>query len=363
MTLSTTVLRTTSCFLSRVPMELIVMVLEILDLKDKLSFADTCRGCRCLVSEEECLTACKDAGLCQAEGINARAMAKLLMQPRKGVSNWSHQNGVPKGTLDFAKVWPIDAAIREDIVVDLHPVFEPCWFLFLEDAPCFDDATMLVAPHTPILLGRNHLYMHEFLTSPPMEELRIRFGVDPLATAATWRYYNVFNWSEVAFRIRNPRGLTLGDFYTSIFKFLRQKPSLKFPLINRLLKHHRPQRDRPYVETKEEAAESTEAALASFMARCPTNTAMFDAYNDTLDNGIRMAQGALCSALSLASRELELYVQIEDAFFVHALFEDAYDDLNDWGHPCAGMRHLGPPWSGPDGAVEQFWDRMPVITC
>jgi len=82
---------------STLPVELALMINQNLTIKDQLSLADTCRACRPLVSDGECIRACMTAGLSIPPHISVRAMAKLLCRPRVGVSNWSYEGGVPKG--------------------------------------------------------------------------------------------------------------------------------------------------------------------------------------------------------------------------------------------------------------------------
>jgi F-box domain len=79
------------------PNELLVMVSELLPLKDRISLADTCTACRSLVSDAQSIAVCTTAGLSIPSGIKPRAMAKLLYRPRVGISNWSLDDGIPKG--------------------------------------------------------------------------------------------------------------------------------------------------------------------------------------------------------------------------------------------------------------------------
>jgi len=87
---------TKPCYMAALPNELLLIISKGSALKDQLSFADTCTACRPLISEAECIEVCTRAGLIQVEGVSARAMAKLLFQPRVGVCNWSLEGGIPK---------------------------------------------------------------------------------------------------------------------------------------------------------------------------------------------------------------------------------------------------------------------------
>lgn len=88
--------------ITNLPTEIIFLIKGELDLAGALSLADTCRGFKPLVSEKECIKACRDAGLSLA-GARAtfygrtqatpHAMAKLLCRPRVGTQNWSKQSG------------------------------------------------------------------------------------------------------------------------------------------------------------------------------------------------------------------------------------------------------------------------------
>ena len=85
------------CYMATLPNELFLMISKASLLQDRLSFADTCAKCRPLISEAECTDVCIRAGLSLVKGVSARAMAKLLCQPRVGVCNWSHAGGISKG--------------------------------------------------------------------------------------------------------------------------------------------------------------------------------------------------------------------------------------------------------------------------
>lgn len=88
---------TKPCYMVALPNELLLMISKAFLPKDRISFADTCMTCRPLISEAECIEVCISAGLSQVEGVSARAMAKLLCQPRVGVCNWSLEGRIPKG--------------------------------------------------------------------------------------------------------------------------------------------------------------------------------------------------------------------------------------------------------------------------
>lgn len=83
-------------WLFMLPDELIVEIASLLTFKDRLSFADTCAYCRCFVSHTDCVIRCIQAGLSLPNRPSLRAMAKLLVQPRVGMCNWSNDDGKPK---------------------------------------------------------------------------------------------------------------------------------------------------------------------------------------------------------------------------------------------------------------------------
>lgn len=85
-----------TCSLFTLTDELIVIIAFLLPFKDRLAFADTCAYCRSFVSDLDCRTRCIQAGLSLPDGTSLRAMAKLLVQPRVGMCNWSDANGKPK---------------------------------------------------------------------------------------------------------------------------------------------------------------------------------------------------------------------------------------------------------------------------
>ena len=85
------------------PDELIEVIAFLLPFKDRLAFADTCTYCRGFVSDLDCSTRCTNAGLSLPNESSPRAMAKLLVQPRAGVCNWSDADGKPQAILERKK--------------------------------------------------------------------------------------------------------------------------------------------------------------------------------------------------------------------------------------------------------------------
>jgi hypothetical protein len=60
------------------------------------------------------------------------------------------------------------------VKVDVHPTLETQKLFTLRERRSFDEVRIYVARHQPgVLLCRNRLYMHEYVTHPPLRELRI----------------------------------------------------------------------------------------------------------------------------------------------------------------------------------------------
>ena len=58
--------------------------------------------------------------------------------------------------------------------VEGHPTLVTQSYLFLRKTKTFKDVRLCVAPNKPqILLWKNRLYMHEYLTHPPLRKLRV----------------------------------------------------------------------------------------------------------------------------------------------------------------------------------------------
>jgi hypothetical protein len=75
---------------------------------------------------------------------------------------------------DFSKIWSVSSAIREAVGVEVHPTLVTQGYTFFGETKTFEDIRLHVAPHQPdILLCENRLYMHEYLTHPPLSELRV----------------------------------------------------------------------------------------------------------------------------------------------------------------------------------------------
>jgi F-box domain len=189
---------TQTCYFLTLPNELLLAISKLLPLNDIISLADTCSTCRSLVSDAQCKEACTRAGLNIPQDVGPRAMAKLLYRPRVGVSNWSKEGGVPKGTfsdstnvdgqeihiypreenLDFSKIWPISSAVEEALCVDLHPSFTVSRHIFLSEEKSFEQVHLRIARKSHILLVNHRLYVYEYATSPPLDELRIMIKSD-----------------------------------------------------------------------------------------------------------------------------------------------------------------------------------------
>jgi hypothetical protein len=86
-----------TCYFITLPNELLMIISNLVSLKDRLALADTCVMCRSFVLDADCRKACIRAGLSVPTGVSMRAMAKLLFRPRVGFCNWSSQDGKPKG--------------------------------------------------------------------------------------------------------------------------------------------------------------------------------------------------------------------------------------------------------------------------
>ncbi|KAH9924122.1 hypothetical protein B0H21DRAFT_152448 [Amylocystis lapponica] len=302
------------CRFNTIPVEVGLMIVKNLPLKDKLALADTCRACTVFVSEEECLLACQQAGLSRVEGASARAMAKLLHRPRKGVCNWSHEGGIPKENLDFSQVHSVGDAILKDIKVAQHPAFGPARSLYLRDTNSFDQVTLRVAPEEPdILLCKNRLYMHEYATSPPLKELLILIKEDE----------GSLREGQVAFRICNTTGVTLGNYWEGLYKFLHQVPDRKMNLTNDILREWytstilwlnfprdpfaSPSSTASATQTPVTTQTSSSTQVQKYFDRdCPTNLAMLDIYCGQLAEDIPFSDKGLSCDLPLRRGLLNL---------------------------------------------------------
>lgn len=86
--------------------------------------------------------------------------------------------------LDFSKIWPTSLAITSALKVTLHPCFTPINYIFLDTAKSSKDVSLRVAPDAAdIGLFDHRLYRHEYISSPPLQELRVMIVDDdgPLA--------------------------------------------------------------------------------------------------------------------------------------------------------------------------------------
>lgn len=81
--------------------------------------------------------------------------------------------------MKFQKVWSISSAIQKGVDVDLHPSFVSGKYHFLARSKTFADVKLQVAEKFPeIRLTQHRLYPHEFVTCPPLRELRILIKED-----------------------------------------------------------------------------------------------------------------------------------------------------------------------------------------
>lgn len=63
--------------------------------------------------------------------------------------------------------------------IEGHPTLVTQSYLFLCETKTFQDVRLRVAPNKPqILLWKNRLYMHEYLTHPPLSKLRVYIKED-----------------------------------------------------------------------------------------------------------------------------------------------------------------------------------------
>jgi hypothetical protein len=107
--------------------------------------------------------------------------------------NWSGDGGRPKGALrlvlcvhptcvltfsiekfNFSKIWSVSSAICNAVKVEGHPTLVTQKHLSLHETKTFKDVRLNVAPNrAEILLCKNRLYLHEYLTHPPLRDLRV----------------------------------------------------------------------------------------------------------------------------------------------------------------------------------------------
>ncbi|KAH9921074.1 hypothetical protein B0H21DRAFT_895409 [Amylocystis lapponica] len=91
-------------------------------------------------------------------------------------------------------------------------------YLHLGMTESCSEVKLRVAQSGPdIWLYDNRLYMHEYATSPPLDELRIS-----IVTADDEE--GVLVQGDVAFCIRNAKGVTLGNFWKGLYNFFLQEP-------------------------------------------------------------------------------------------------------------------------------------------
>lgn len=79
--------------------------------------------------------------------------------------------------LNFSRVWSTSSAIKDALTVKLHPCFVPTKYYFLNETISHTDITVRVAPNEPeIHLFEHRLYENEFLTCPPLQDVRVRIA-------------------------------------------------------------------------------------------------------------------------------------------------------------------------------------------
>ncbi|KAH9921067.1 hypothetical protein B0H21DRAFT_767146 [Amylocystis lapponica] len=394
--------RSKICWFGDIPIEIALMIARNLPLKDKLAFTDTCRACRTFVSHKECIRACRKAGLSQVDGVSPRAMAKLLCRPRKGVCNWSHEDGVPKKNLDFSRAYSVGGAILKDVKVALHPSFDPARYLYLCETKSFDQVKLRVARKEPdILLCENRLYMHEYATSPPLKELRVLIKEDE----------GVLDDGEVVFRIRNPTGVTLGNYWEGLFTFFHQEPDPNMYLTANILlewytmlffggpfdpfvasdsdedenededednehdgssNRHQDSHSTDQSSSSEDSSDDDETSADSddgeipnpyFDRDCSTNLAMLDTYCARLEEDIPFSDKGLKCELPLYRGSLVLMIHATDPHTSRSRhFLRQLEHGIHWGEPRTALFWDGEPIMELDDDEEEFWEESaPLI--
>ena len=87
-------------------------------------------------------------------------------------------------------------AIRGSLSVDVHPTINTQKYLILDEIQHYKDLMICVSPNQEIHLFNHRLYMHEFLTHPPLKELRVIFKEDegPLNDSNDVKVVFVVSW-------------------------------------------------------------------------------------------------------------------------------------------------------------------------
>ena len=81
---------------------------------------------------------------------------------------------MPIAKLNFSEIWSTSLAITSVLMVSLHPCFLPPKYYFLSETKSFKDITLRVAPESPeIRLADHSLYRHEYISCPPLQDLRV----------------------------------------------------------------------------------------------------------------------------------------------------------------------------------------------
>lgn len=72
----------------------------------------------------------------------------------------------------------MSSATKQGVTVDIYPTMVTQKYLFPCKTKVWTDVRLHVARGREILLCKNRLYMHEFLTDPPLNELRVLITED-----------------------------------------------------------------------------------------------------------------------------------------------------------------------------------------
>lgn len=335
--------------MAALPNELLLIISKGSALKDQLSFADTCAACRPLISEAECIEVCTRAGLIQVEGVSARAMAKLLFQPRVGVCNWSLEGGIPKNMLDFTETWSIYDAITEAIPVDLHPVFNQRRCFSLREAKLHTDTRLQVAPDQPeIILFEHRLYTHEFLTHPPLREFRCRL-IDNNSDGPLQDL-------DVAFCIYNPTGVTLGNYFQALYEFLYQTPDPNTHVASRIIDLHRSVGHMP--SGSDDNTRLTPGGLDErlerwFLRTFPTNLEVLNTWCTAYCDDIPFSDKCLATGQPLYTGSLESCIFLENFNILGGDQSDTW-----WGQPLWGLDETDEACMDVN---REFWKAVPAI--
>jgi len=179
--------------------------------------------------------------------------------------------------------------------------------MYLSKTSTFEMVHLRVAKNHPeILLCQHRLYIHEYATSPPLDELHVMIKEDegPLVDGL------------VAFRIRNPKGVTLGNYYQGLFRFLNAVPDPKMPL------------------TKQVLTRNTLTAMSYLNRNCPTNLDMLDLWYEAHEQDVLFSEKAITCSLPLYKGALTLVIYPDDPKLIKdRLFIYQVNYIIRWGEP------------------------------